>query len=130
MFELFTDNFDEFSFVNLKHELEGILDISNFTHELLTDKILGPQLFRAFKKIETEERRTDGYYMLIMDYARSPFRDFEGYLRLVVGLDEDYIGVILGQRIQILSPLKSNLVFIQIKIFQRLFTQKAIMMEA
>ena len=27
--------------------------------------------------------------MLIMDYARSPFRDFETYLRIVVGLDED-----------------------------------------
>ena len=26
-----------------------------------------------------------------MGYARSPFRDFESYLRIVVGLDEDDI---------------------------------------
>ena len=26
--------------------------------------------------------------MLLMGFARSPFRDFESYLRMVVGLDE------------------------------------------
>ena len=30
-----------------------------------------------------------------MGYARSPFRDFESYLRIVVGLDEDDIQLIL-----------------------------------
>ena len=30
-----------------------------------------------------------------MGYARSPFRDFESYLRMVVGLDEDDIQLIL-----------------------------------
>ena len=32
-----------------------------------------------------------------MGYARSPFRDFESYLRIVVGLDEDKIQLILKQ---------------------------------
>ena len=32
-----------------------------------------------------------------MGYARSPFRDFESYLRVVVGLDEDDIQLILKQ---------------------------------
>ena len=32
-----------------------------------------------------------------MGYARSPFRDFESYLRFVVGLDEDDIQLILKQ---------------------------------
>ena len=32
-----------------------------------------------------------------MDYARSPFRDFEGYLRIVVRLDEDDIQITLKQ---------------------------------
>ena len=32
-----------------------------------------------------------------MGYARSPFRDFESYLRLVVGLDEDDIQLILNK---------------------------------
>ena len=32
-----------------------------------------------------------------MGYARSPFRDFESYLRIVVGLDEEDIRLILKQ---------------------------------
>ena len=32
-----------------------------------------------------------------MGYARSPFRDFESYLRMVVRLDEDDIHLILKQ---------------------------------
>ena len=35
--------------------------------------------------------------MLILGYARSPFRDFESYLRIVVGLDEDDIQLFLKQ---------------------------------
>ena len=33
-----------------------------------------------------------------MGYARSPFRDFESYLAIVVGLDEDDIQLILKQK--------------------------------
>ena len=32
-----------------------------------------------------------------MGYARSPFRDFESYLRIVFGLEEDNIRLILKQ---------------------------------
>ena len=32
-----------------------------------------------------------------MGYAQSPFRDFESYLRIVVGLNEDDIQLILKQ---------------------------------
>ena len=32
-----------------------------------------------------------------MGYARSLFRDFESYLRIVVGLVEDFIQIILKQ---------------------------------
>ena len=42
-------------------------------------------------------RKTDGYIILLMGYARSPFRDFKSYLRIVVGLDEDDIQLILNQ---------------------------------
>ena len=35
--------------------------------------------------------------MILMGYARSPFRDFESYLRMVVGLDEDDIQLVLKQ---------------------------------
>ena len=40
---------------------------------------------------------TDGLYMLILGYARFPFRDSESYLRIVVGLDEDGIQLVLKQ---------------------------------
>ena len=32
-----------------------------------------------------------------MGYVKSPFRDFESYLRIVVGLDEDDIQLVLKQ---------------------------------
>ena len=44
-----------------------------------------------------EKSKTDGYIILLMGYARSPFRDFESYLRIVVGLDEEDIKKILKQ---------------------------------
>ena len=96
-FEFYTDTFDDFSFTELKDELDEIRKISNVTCELLQDDILGPCIFSAYKKLETEKRQTDGYYMLLMGYARSKIRDFESYLRIVVGLDEDDIQVILKQ---------------------------------
>ena len=96
-FELYTDTFDEFSFPELKDELEEIPNISNITDENLQDEYMGPRIFSTYRKLSTEKRRTDGYYMLLMGYARSPFRDFESYLRIVVGLDEDDIRLILKQ---------------------------------
>ena len=38
-----------------------------------------------------EKSSTDGYIILIMGYARTPYGDFESYTRIVVGLDEDDI---------------------------------------
>ena len=35
--------------------------------------------------------------MLLLGYARSPFRDFESYLRIVIGLDESDIWLVLKQ---------------------------------
>ena len=37
--------------------------------------------------------------ILLVGYARSPFRDFESYLRIVVGLDEEDIQLILKEYI-------------------------------
>ena len=96
-FELYTDTFDEFSVTELKDELEEILDISNITDEHLQDEIIGPRIIKAHKKLETEKRQTDGYIILLMGYARTPFRDFEGFLRIVVGSDEDDIQLISKQ---------------------------------
>ena len=96
-FELYTDLFDEFSFTLLKDKLEEILDISNIAPEHLQDNIIGPRIIKAYKQVESEKKTTDGYYTLLMGYARSPFRDFESYLTIVVGLDEEDNQLILKQ---------------------------------
>ena len=98
-FELYTDTFDEFSFAALKDELEEILDISNITSEHLQDDIIGPRIISTYKKLEAEERQNDGYHMLLMGYASSPFRDFEAYFRMVIGFDEGDSQLILKQNI-------------------------------
>ena len=95
-FNLYTDTFDESSYRELKDELEENLEIPNFSRKHLQDK-KRPRKVKAFEKLETEKRGIDGYYMFLMVYARSPFRDFDSYLRIVVGLDEDDIRLILKQ---------------------------------
>ena len=44
-----------------------------------------------------EKSNTDGCIIFLLGYARSPFPDYESYLRIVVGLDEDDIQFILKQ---------------------------------
>ena len=97
-FELYTDNFDELSFTELRDELEEILDFSNITSEHLQDGIIGPRIISTYESLETEKRQTDRYYLLLMGNAGSPFRDFEIYLGMVVGLDEDDIWLIIKKQ--------------------------------
>ena len=98
-FELYTNNFDEFSFVKLKDVVEEILDFSNITHKNLQDERIAPRKTSTFKKLETQKTQTDGCYMLLMGYAWSPFRDFGSYLRNIVGLDEDDIQLIFEKKL-------------------------------
>ena len=95
--ELSTDTFDEFSFEELKDELEEILNISYITPYHLQHELKGPSIIEANKKLRSEKSSTDGYTILLLGYARSPFRDFESYLRIVVDLDEDDVQLILKQ---------------------------------
>ena len=97
IFELHTDSFDEFSFLELKDELEEILNIPNITGSLLEDETLAPRIIETYWKIRSNKTSHDGYIILLMGYARSPFRDFESYLRIVIGLEEDNIRLILKQ---------------------------------
>ena len=96
-FDLYTDTFDEFSFEELKDELDEILKIPNNTDDLLEDETLGPRIIKSYWELRSEKPSTDGYIILSMGYARSPFRDFESYLRIVIGLHEDDIQMILEQ---------------------------------
>ena len=98
-FEFYTDTFDEFSFAELEDGLEEILSIIDFTPSHLEHERIGQRIFKAYKKLGSEKSSTDGYVMILVGYARSPFRDFlfESYFRVVVGLDEDDMQVILKQ---------------------------------
>ena len=95
-FELYTDTFDEFSFEELKNEVEEILNIPEITDDHLEDDILARRIAETYWKLRLDKSSHDGYIVLLMGYARSPFRDFESYLR-VVGLEEENIRLILKQ---------------------------------
>ena len=96
-FELYTDTFDEFSFLELKDELEEFRNIPNITDSHLEYETLAPRIIETYWKLRSDKSSLDGYIIFLMDYARSPFRDFESYLRNVIGLEEDNIRLILKQ---------------------------------
>ena len=96
-FELYRDTSAKFGFLELKDELEEILNISHITNEHVDDEILGPGIIDEFIKLSNEKKNRDGYMILIFGYSASSFRDFESYLRLVIGLDEEDIQLILKE---------------------------------
>ena len=96
-FELYTYNFDEFSLEELKIELDEILSNSDIIPTQLQHEITGQRIIQAYKKLKSEKSSTDGDIIPLMGYAIFPFRDFENYLRVVVGLDEDDIQMISKQ---------------------------------
>ena len=96
-FELYTDTFDKFSFAELKDEVEEILNIPEITDNHLEDETLGPRIAKTYSKLKLDKTSHDGYIILLMGYARSPVKDFESYLRIFVGLEEDNIRLILKQ---------------------------------
>ena len=96
-FEIYRDTTNKFGFLELKDELEEILNISHITIEHLDDKILGPRIIDEYIKLSNEKKNSDGYMILLLGNSASPFRDFGSYLRLVVGLDEEDIWLILKE---------------------------------
>ena len=90
-FELYTDTFDEFSYEELKNEVGEILNSPEITDSHLEDETLSPLIIDTYQKLRSDKTSHDGYIILLMGYARSLFRDFESYLRIVVGLEEDNI---------------------------------------
>ena len=96
-FELYIDTFDEFSFLELKDEIEEILNIPSITDSHLEDETLTPLINDTYQKLRSDKSSHDCYIIFLMGYARSQFRDFESYLRIVIGLEEDNIRLILKQ---------------------------------
>ena len=96
-FELYRDTSAKFGFLELKDELEDILNISHNTNKHLDDEILGPRIIDEFIKLSNAKKNSDGYMIILLGYSASSFRDFESYLRLVIGLDEKDIQLILKE---------------------------------
>ena len=91
-----------FFFEELKDEFQEILSITDFTPKHLKHEKIGPRRIQAYGKLRAEKSSTDGYFITIMVYIGSEFRDFKSYLRNFVGLDEDNIQLILKQNVSIL----------------------------
>ena len=96
-FEIYRDISNKFGFLELKDKLEEILNIPHITIEHLDDEILEPHIIDEYIKLSIEEKNRDGYMIFLLGYSASPFRDFESYLRLVIGLDEGDIQLILKE---------------------------------
>ena len=116
-FEIYRDMSDKFGILELKDEIEEILDISHITDDHFDDEILGPRIIDEFIKLSNEKKNTDGYMILLLGYARSPFRDFETYLGIVVRLDEEDIQLILKEYNSHFILMNYLLEYIQFKIF-------------
>ena len=77
--------------------INEILSISDKIPSHLQQEIIGPHKIEADKKLRLVKPSTDGYIMILLGYRRSPIRDFESYLRFVIGFDEGDIELILKQ---------------------------------
>ena len=94
-FEIYRDIPTKFHFLDLKDELEEILGIQDLTREHLLDDETASRIIDEYHKLSHEKKNSDGYTILLLNYSRSQFRDFESYLRIRVGLDEEDIQLIL-----------------------------------
>ena len=83
----------------MKDKIAELLDLSQITPEDLEHKTRGPDIINAYRELSIEESQTGGYYFLVLNCTQSSFRDFESYLRILTGLNEDDIQLILKQYI-------------------------------
>ena len=98
-FEIYRDTPTKFQFLDLKDVLEEILNIPHITREHLLDDETASRIIDEYHKLSQEKKITDGSTILLLNYSRSQFRDFESYLRIRVGLDEEDIQLILKEYI-------------------------------
>ena len=96
-FEIYRDTPTKFQFLDLKDEIEEILNIPHITQEHLLNDETASLIIDEYHKLSHEKKNSDGYTILLLNSSRSQFRVFESYLRLRVGLDEEDIHLILKQ---------------------------------
>ena len=75
--------------MELKDGLEEIFNNTDITPKHLQDEKIGPLIFESYRKLISGKSTTDAYLLLSTNYSGSPFRDFESYLGVLVGPDED-----------------------------------------
>ena len=80
----------------MKKKLAEVLGLSDITPEELKHETFGPIIIKTYRKLSTEKSQPEGYYLLLREYIHSAFRDFESYLRISTGLNEDDIHLILN----------------------------------
>ena len=96
-FEIYRDTPTKFQFLDLKDGLEEILGIPHNTREHLLDDETASRVIDEYHKLSHEKKNSDGYTIFLLNYSISKFRDFESYLRIVVGLDEKDFQLILEE---------------------------------
>ena len=78
-FEIYRDTYTKFGFLELKDELEEILNISHISQHHLQDEIIGPPIIDEYYKLSHEKQNDNGYMILLQGYSRSLFRDFGSF---------------------------------------------------
>ena len=111
-FENYTDHSDEEVSINeLKDKIAEVPNLSDISPKDLEHEIYGPDIIKTCTKLSIEKRQTDGYCILLLGYAKSPFRDSESYLRNLTGLDEDDLQLsfknITNQKLSYLKVLQA-----------------------
>ena len=69
-FDIYRDSSNKFGFLELKYELEEIVNISHITNEHLNDEVLGPRIIDAYIKLSSEKKNTDVYMLILVGYSR------------------------------------------------------------
>ena len=104
---------DEFSYSQLEDNKTEMLGLSDISPQNLQHETFGIKIIENHRKPSREKSQTDGYSLLLRDYHQSPIRDFENYRRILTGLKEDEIQLILKQY---------NSKFITYKVFRGAYT--------
>ena len=65
-FEIYRDNSTKFGFLELKDELEEILNIPHITPENLQDDEIGPRIIDEVLKLSHENKNSDGNMILLL----------------------------------------------------------------
>ena len=76
-FEIYSDTPTKFQFLDLKDELEEIFNIPHITREHLLDEETASRIIDEYHKLSYEKKYSDVYTILLLNYSRSQFRDFE-----------------------------------------------------